>query len=164
VLADRHHLTMKNRQIKIKRRAKVRLLFFYIEIITNNTTNFPGNRLKLTEYIDKFHITTYYLINKTFIYKTSAWKIIKGLMRMKSSPRYRFFRVISGGDLVDIDIFQYPHKTTVVISMLYYKQEHILMVSKTSNDRRTAIKLANFSFLQSKTLYEKKLKTPPVLS
>lgn len=83
---------------------------------------------------------------------------------MKSSPRYRFFRVISGGDLVDIDIFQYPNKTTVVISMLYYKQEHILMVSKTNTDRRTAIRLAAFSFLQSKVLYEEKLKTPPVLS
>lgn len=83
---------------------------------------------------------------------------------MKSSSRYRFFRVISGGDLLDIDIFQYPDKTTVVISMLYYKQEHIIMVSKTSSDRRTALRLANFSFLQTKILYEKKLKTPPVLS
>jgi hypothetical protein len=83
---------------------------------------------------------------------------------MKSSPHYRFFRVISGGDLLDIDIFQYPHKTTVVISMLYYKQEHILMVSQTNPDRRTAIRLANFSFLKSKNLYEKKLNIPPVLS
>lgn len=83
---------------------------------------------------------------------------------MKSSPRYRYFRVISGGDLLDIDILQYPHKTIVVISMLYHKQEHILMVSKTSSDRKTAIRLANLSFVQSKILYEKKLKTPPVLS
>ncbi|MCM3719043.1 hypothetical protein [Fictibacillus phosphorivorans] len=83
---------------------------------------------------------------------------------MKSSPRYRFFRVILGGDVVDIDIFQFPHKTTVVFSMLFYKQEHTLMVSKTSPDRGTALRNANFSFLQSKAQLEKKFKTPPILN
>ncbi|MCM3733384.1 hypothetical protein M3196_17165 [Fictibacillus nanhaiensis] len=82
---------------------------------------------------------------------------------MKSSPRYRFFRVISGGDLINFDIYQYPHITTVIISMLYYQQEHILMISHTNSDRKTAIKTANHSFQQSKILYEKKINPPPVL-
>jgi hypothetical protein len=83
---------------------------------------------------------------------------------MKISPRYRFFRVISGGDLIDIDIFQYPHKTTVVISMIYYKQEHILITSISDHERKSAIRLANLTFQKSKKAFEQKHSIPPVLN
>jgi hypothetical protein len=82
---------------------------------------------------------------------------------MKSSPRYRFFRVIIGGDLIDIDIFQYPHKTTVIFSMILYQNEQIIMASKTDSERKTAIKLAQHSFNLSKKLYESKYNSPPAI-
>ncbi|OOE12753.1 hypothetical protein UN64_11885 [Fictibacillus arsenicus] len=113
----------------------------------------------MTEFIDKLIADFIIYFIKLLNARYSVGKNIKVLKRVKSSPRYRFFRVISGGDLVDIDIFQYPHKTAVVISMLYYKQEHILMVSKSSTDRRTTIRLANFPFCRVK-FYMKRNLTP----
>ncbi|MDR7071414.1 hypothetical protein [Fictibacillus barbaricus] len=82
---------------------------------------------------------------------------------MKSSPQYRFFRVIMGGELIDIDIFQYPDKTTVVISIIDYRNEQMIMVSKTDIVRKTAIKLALQSFKLSKQRYENKHNPPPIL-
>ncbi len=76
---------------------------------------------------------------------------------MRSSPKYRFFRVMIGDDVVDVDIFQYSHKTTVVMSMLYYKHEQIIMASVTAPERKIALKRASLSFQQTKTAYEKKL-------
>jgi hypothetical protein len=68
-----------------------------------------------------------------------------------------------GGELIDIDIFQYPDKTTVVISIMDYKNEHMIMVSKTDKDRRAAIKLALQSFSLSKQLYANKYNPPPIM-
>ncbi|WNB91202.1 hypothetical protein [Bacillus sp. NEB1478] len=82
---------------------------------------------------------------------------------MKSSPHYRFFRVIMGGEIIDIDIFQYPNKTTVVISMIFYKNEQVILVSKTDKDRKTAIKLAQQTFSFSRECCEKKYSSPPIM-
>jgi hypothetical protein len=81
---------------------------------------------------------------------------------MKNTPQYRFFRVISGGDLVDIDIFQYPDKTKVIVSMIYYKNEQIILVSKSDVNRKSAIKLAMQSFELTKKIYESKCNPPPL--
>lgn len=76
---------------------------------------------------------------------------------MRNSPKYRFFRVMIEGELVDVDIFQYSHKTTVVMSMLYYKQEQIIMASVTAPERKIALKRASLSFQQVKSNFLKKL-------
>ena len=87
----------------------------------------------------------------------------KGLKKMKSSPRYLFFRVIMGGETMDIDIFQYPHKTTVVITMIFFENEQVILVSKTDEDRKTAINLAQQSFSLSRQHYEKMYNFPPIM-
>lgn len=78
-------------------------------------------------------------------------------MWMKSSPKYRFFRVMIRGEMIDIDIFQYSHETTVVMSMLYYKQEHIIMTTVSATERKSALKRAFILFQQIKLNYENKL-------
>lgn len=75
---------------------------------------------------------------------------------MRSSPKYRFFRVMIGGELVDVDIFQYSHKTTVVMSMLYYNQEQIIMASVTAPERKIAIKGAALLFQETQSDFLKR--------
>lgn len=75
---------------------------------------------------------------------------------MVSTPQYRFIRLITGSEILDVDIFLFTDKTTVVVSMLYYKYEHIIMSSQTAPDRKTALKHAFHSFYKTKFIYDQK--------
>jgi hypothetical protein len=81
---------MKNRQIKINKRRALSVFYpFLSKILQNSTTNFPGNRLKLTEFIDKS--TGKFLVNKTFKYKTYNLKKYKGVEEDEKFPALPFF-------------------------------------------------------------------------
>ncbi|MQR97245.1 hypothetical protein [Fictibacillus phosphorivorans] len=75
---------------------------------------------------------------------------------MISVPQYRFIRLIIGNEILDVDIFLFTDKTTVVVSMLYYKHEHIIMSSQTAPDRKTALKNAFHAFYETKFIYDQK--------
>ncbi|WP_416730886.1 hypothetical protein [Fictibacillus sp. JL2B1089] len=75
---------------------------------------------------------------------------------MVRSPQYRFIRLITRSEILDVDIFLFSDKTTVVVSMLYYKHEHIIMSSQTAPDRKTALKHAFHSFYKTKFIYDQK--------
>ncbi|MBH0162325.1 MULTISPECIES: hypothetical protein [Fictibacillus] len=75
---------------------------------------------------------------------------------MVRTPQYRFIRLITGNEIMDVDLFLYTNKTTVVVSMLYYKQEHIIMSSHTAPDRKTALKQAFHTFYETKFIYDQK--------
>ncbi|MED1865736.1 hypothetical protein P4V41_19945 [Fictibacillus nanhaiensis] len=75
---------------------------------------------------------------------------------MVSTPKCRFIRLIIGNEVLDIDIFLYTEKVTVVVSMLYYKHDHIIMSSHTAPDRKSALKHAFHAFYETKFIYDQK--------